>query len=74
MYQDLKSDDVMILDSGDEIYVWVGTKATSAEKEKAQELAKVQYFPKILFKILHFFSLNRNILRPIQLRGMRVIP
>ena len=35
----------MIVDSGDEIYVWVGKTASSAEKEKAQELAKVKAFP-----------------------------
>lgn len=37
---DLVSDDVMILDSGDEIYVWVGTDATDDEREKSVAMAK----------------------------------
>ena len=36
---DLVSDDVMILDSGDELYVWVGNDSVAEEKEKALELA-----------------------------------
>lgn len=38
---DLVEDDVMILDSGAEIYVWVGSGADEQEKEKASEMAKV---------------------------------
>ena len=36
----MRSDDIMILDSGDEIYVWVGTEAKPEEKEKGLALAK----------------------------------
>uniref|UniRef100_A0A0K2UCV6 Gelsolin-like domain-containing protein n=1 Tax=Lepeophtheirus salmonis TaxID=72036 RepID=A0A0K2UCV6_LEPSM len=36
---DLVSDDVMILDSGDEIYVWNGSDADKSEKEKGYDLA-----------------------------------
>ena len=37
----MREDDVMVLDSGDEIYVWVGQDASPDEKTKALELAKV---------------------------------
>eukprot|EP00096_Caligus_rogercresseyi_P009674 TRINITY_DN331_c0_g1_i1.p1 TRINITY_DN331_c0_g1~~TRINITY_DN331_c0_g1_i1.p1 ORF type:complete len:714 (+),score=208.62 TRINITY_DN331_c0_g1_i1:189-2330(+) len=36
---DLVSDDVMILDSGDEIYVWQGAESDKEEKEKGYDLA-----------------------------------
>jgi gelsolin len=37
----MRTDDVMILDSGDEIYVWVGDDASKEEKDKALDMAKV---------------------------------
>ena len=37
--QDLVDDDVMFLDSGDEIYIWVGKDATPEETGQALELA-----------------------------------
>lgn len=40
--QDLVSDDVMILDTGREIFVWVGEEADSDEKEAAMKMA-VEY-------------------------------
>ena len=42
----------MILDSGSEIYVWIGNEASQEEKEKAFKFAKVsrwlllKWFPK----------------------------
>ncbi len=41
--QDLVTDDVMLLDSGAEIYIWVGDEASSEEKAKAFQLAKVEW-------------------------------
>lgn len=38
--EDLNEDDVMVLDSGDEVYVWVGRGSDDQEKEKALEMAK----------------------------------
>ena len=38
--KDLVTDDIMILDSGDEVYVWVGARANDNEKQKSLELAK----------------------------------
>lgn len=38
--EDLNEDDVMVLDSGDEVYVWIGKGASDEEKEKAWAMAK----------------------------------
>ena len=36
-------DDVMILDSGDEVYVWLGNDSDVQERKEALKLAKVSY-------------------------------
>lgn len=38
--EDLNEDDVMVLDSGDEVYVWVGRGSDDQEKEKAFAMAE----------------------------------
>lgn len=38
---DLDPDDVMVLDGGDEVYVWIGAGSTDEEKEKSLDMAKV---------------------------------
>jgi len=38
--EDLDTDDVMILDTGDEVYVWMGSGATPDEKKKSLKLAE----------------------------------
>ena len=43
---DLMSDDVYILDSGEDIFVWVGRKATKREKKMAMEVSLL-YLEKI---------------------------
>ena len=36
-------DDVMILDSGDEVYVWLGNDSDEQERVESLKLAKVNY-------------------------------
>ncbi|XP_037922768.1 gelsolin isoform X3 [Hermetia illucens] len=38
--EDLDVDDIMVLDGGDEIYVWIGDGSTKEEKEKSIDMAK----------------------------------
>ncbi|XP_068156937.1 gelsolin isoform X1 [Drosophila tropicalis] len=38
--EDLDTDDVMLLDAGDEIYLWVGSGATAEENSKILDMAK----------------------------------
>lgn len=38
---DLDMDDVMLMDAGDEIYMWVGSGATADENGKILDMAKV---------------------------------
>ncbi|XP_068226728.1 gelsolin, cytoplasmic isoform X2 [Palaemon carinicauda] len=38
--EDLNEDDVMVLDSGDEVYIWVGQGSDDQEKEKAFTMAE----------------------------------
>jgi gelsolin len=37
----LDEDDVMVLDSGDEIYVWVGKDSTPEERDMSMKMAEV---------------------------------
>lgn len=39
---DLDPDDIMVLDGGDEVYVWVGNGSTAEEKAKSIDMAKVR--------------------------------
>lgn len=39
---DMDADDIMILDGGDEVYVWEGAGSTADEKEKSLEVANVR--------------------------------
>ena len=34
----------MVLDTGDEIYIWIGSGASDEEKEKSLEIAEVNTF------------------------------
>lgn len=48
---DLNVDDIMVLDGGDEVYIWIGNGATEEEKEKAEDMAMVSlWLHKILYK------------------------
>uniref|UniRef100_T1IZM9 Gelsolin-like domain-containing protein n=1 Tax=Strigamia maritima TaxID=126957 RepID=T1IZM9_STRMM len=38
--EDMDSDDVMIVDSGDEVYIWIGTGANEEERERSFKLAE----------------------------------
>ena len=49
-------DDVMILDSGDEVYVWLGNDSDEQERKEALKLAKVSYTNLRHFtRLVHFF-------------------
>ncbi|KAL7025953.1 hypothetical protein ACKWTF_013721 [Chironomus riparius] len=37
---DLEPDDIMVLDGGDEVYIWIGQGSTEEEKERSLEMAK----------------------------------
>lgn len=39
---DLDPDDIMVLDGGDEVYVWVGNGSTDEEKKKSTDMANVR--------------------------------
>ena len=39
-FKDLVDDDVMFLDSGDEVYIWIGKDSTPEETGQALDLAK----------------------------------
>ena len=38
--KDLVGDDVMLLDSGDEVYLWIGEESDAEEATRGQDLAK----------------------------------
>lgn len=42
LQDDLDEDDIMILDGGDEVYVWEGKGSSAEEKEKSLEVANVR--------------------------------
>ena len=41
MQTDLNSDDVMLLDAFDEIFIWIGAGANKVEKDNAEKVAIV---------------------------------
>lgn len=53
--EDLDEDDVMILDGGDEIYVWEGKDSTHEERRKSIEVAHVRYQDEIYIWISHHY-------------------
>ena len=53
--QDLNDDDVMLVDTGDEVYCWIGSDASAMEKEKAFQVAKVC----VADSIAHTLSTNK---------------
>lgn len=44
---DLDEDDVMILDGGDELYIWEGKDSSEEERRKSLEVAQVRYIDEI---------------------------
>lgn len=44
---DLDEDDVMILDGGDEVYVWEGKDSSDEERRKSMDVAYVRYHDEI---------------------------
>ena len=53
-------DDVMILDSGDEVYVWLGNDSDEQERVESLKLAKVTVFRAFLSTILYYNSKIRQ--------------
>ena len=57
--KDLVGDDVMLLDSGDEVYLWIGEESDAEEATRGQDLAK-QYLDadptqRLSYAGIHFF-------------------
>lgn len=50
---DLDPDDIMVLDGGDEIYIWIGQGATEEERSKSIDMAMVRFSLQILNKRKH---------------------
>lgn len=48
--EDLNVDDIMVLDGGDEVYIWIGTGSTEEEKKKAEEMAMVFWLAFFLWR------------------------
>lgn len=40
----MNQDDVMVLDAGEEIYVWIGKDSSKEEQEKSCAMAEVRIF------------------------------
>lgn len=68
---DLDPDDIMVLDGGDEVYVWVGTGSTKEEKAKSIDMAKVRLAGFVIFNRLNRLIISRNTCAPIQLTAQR---
>ena len=64
------SDDVMILDSGDEIYVWVGNEASDDEKKKGLGVAKVRSLKWYKFEKKSTFEIFRPSIACISFRNI----
>lgn len=45
--EDLDEDDVMILDGGDEVYMWEGKDSSEEERRQSLEVANVRYLEEI---------------------------
>lgn len=46
--EDLNDDDVMILDGGDEVYIWEGKDSEDEERRQSLEVAHVRDLPQII--------------------------
>lgn len=68
---DLDPDDIMVLDGGDEVYVWVGTGSTEEEKAKSIDMAKVSLAGFVISIRLNRLIISRNTCAPIQLIALR---
>lgn len=42
--EDLDEDDVMIMDVGDEVYMWIGKDSTEEERKQSMDVVHVRYY------------------------------
>ena len=57
---DLVSDDVMILDGGKTIFVWIGSGSNDDEKKDGPEYVAISFFAFLLMANINFFRIARR--------------
>lgn len=61
MQDDLADDDIMILDNGEQVFLWLGTRCSEVEIKLAYKSAQVSYVITIIFmKMLKIFHHKVN--------------
>lgn len=61
MQDDLADDDIMILDNGEQVFLWLGTRCSEVEIKLAYKSAQVSYSGLtilIIFRSVNFVNIN----------------